>query len=291
MLIIVLCFLFVLWACFGSFWSVLLHRLNWNPNWEKIKWILYGRSQCTNCKHKLWIFDLFPIFSRLLLWWKCKYCKIKLTSTYLWLEIFIWLAFLLAFAFSYYYLGYWSIFDILFLKYLLYFCVLNWFLVLMIFWDILFFELNVYIWLLAIFWSIIFQFFDILWSFEHAWIWAILFFVVFYVIYIFGKFYVRFRFGYKDTEWFGGWDVMVSLLIWLNLPFILIFNNLKSNDIGNIILSYIIISCVLGILFYLFSLFIKKWKQWNSIPFLPAMICAFFVLLFFWNYILSFMKF
>jgi leader peptidase (prepilin peptidase)/N-methyltransferase len=286
MLIIILSFIFILWACFWSFWSVLLHRLNWTVNWKKVKWILYGRSQCTNCNHQLWILDLFPIFSRLLLGWKCKYCKIKLTSTYLWLEIFTWIAFLLGFVFSYYYLWYRSLFDMLFLKYLIYFCFLNWSLVLMIFWDILFFELNVYIWLFAVFWAIGFQFFDVIWNFQHAGIWAIIFFLVFYLIYIFGKFYVKFRFGYKDTEWFWWWDVMVSLLMWLNIPFILSFNNLEFSAIWNIVLFYIIISCLLGIMFYLFSLLIKKWKQGNSIPFLPAMIFAFFIILFFWNSIL-----
>jgi prepilin signal peptidase PulO-like enzyme (type II secretory pathway) len=287
MLTIFLIFLFVLWASFGSFGSVLLHRLNWTITWQKIKWILYGRSQCTNCKHQLWILDLFPIFSRLLLRWKCRYCKIKFTSTYLWLEIFVGIWFLLAFIFSYSYLWYYNFFDVLFLKYLLYFSFLNWALILMIFGDILFFELNLYIWLFAVFWAIFFQFFGVIWDFRYAWISAIFFFAVFYWIYLFGKFYVKFRFGYKDTEWFWWWDVMASLLIWLNIPFILSYNNLLFSELWNILLFYIIISCLLGIIFYIFSFLINKWKQGSSIPFLPAMIVAFFIILFFSKFILS----
>lgn len=46
-----------------------------------------GRSYCSHCKHKLGWYDLLPIFSYLLLWGRCRYCRKKIGHEYLWVEL------------------------------------------------------------------------------------------------------------------------------------------------------------------------------------------------------------
>lgn len=83
-------YLFILWTLFWSFSSVIISRLK---NWKS--WIISGRSECPKCHHKLWIFDLFPIFSYLSTLWKCRYCKTKIPLMYPLLEITLWIFFIL----------------------------------------------------------------------------------------------------------------------------------------------------------------------------------------------------
>lgn len=78
-------------ACIGSFLACIKSRL------ENIKSILFGRSMCSKCKHKLVASDLVPVFSFLALRGRCRYCKkqipiqdlaIELTSALLAVAIF-----------------------------------------------------------------------------------------------------------------------------------------------------------------------------------------------------------
>ncbi len=62
-------FFFVIGTFFGSFLNVLIDRLPRNES------ILISRSYCESCKKKLQWLDLFPVFSYLFLWGKCRYCK------------------------------------------------------------------------------------------------------------------------------------------------------------------------------------------------------------------------
>lgn len=69
--------LFILGSCVGSFLNVISDRL------ENGKSIIFGRSHCENCKNKLYVCDLIPIFSFLVLKGRCRYCKEKLSYVYL----------------------------------------------------------------------------------------------------------------------------------------------------------------------------------------------------------------
>ena len=82
--------LFILWALFWSFSSVIIYRLR---SWEW--WILTWRSHCFKCKNLLHFIDLFPIFSFLLNFGKCRYCKSKIPFIYPILELSTWLLFML----------------------------------------------------------------------------------------------------------------------------------------------------------------------------------------------------
>lgn len=66
-------FLFIVGVCIGSFLNVLIDRL---PQERSIG----GRSYCEHCRHKLLWYDLVPLISFLLLKGKCRYCKYKIPS-------------------------------------------------------------------------------------------------------------------------------------------------------------------------------------------------------------------
>lgn len=69
--------LFILWICFWSFSTVLIER------WKKHQWwILTGRSECPHCKKTLSFIELFPIFSWIIQWGRCRGCKTKIPLFY-----------------------------------------------------------------------------------------------------------------------------------------------------------------------------------------------------------------
>lgn len=135
MLSIIYIYVFVLWTLFWSFSSVIIDRIK-----NKKTWIISGRSECPKCKHKLWIFDLIPIFSFLSTWWKCRYCKEKISFIYPILEISTWILFLIT---SYFLIDFnlvlnWNFNEI----FKLWFFLLFWFLsIVYIFYDILYLEI------------------------------------------------------------------------------------------------------------------------------------------------------
>lgn len=83
-------YIFIFWTLFWSFSSVIIDRLK-----NKKSWIISWRSECPKCHHKLAFYDLFPIFSFLSTFWKCRYCKTKISFLYPILELSTWLLFFL----------------------------------------------------------------------------------------------------------------------------------------------------------------------------------------------------
>lgn len=74
--------LFIFGTLFGSFWSVIIHRLkSWEPG------IINGKSHCSQCNTLLKWYHLIPIFSWLFSWWKCWKCWKKIGIIYPILEI------------------------------------------------------------------------------------------------------------------------------------------------------------------------------------------------------------
>lgn len=63
---------FIVGSCLGSFICCAADR------YSNEQTVFEGRSECPNCKHKLGIMDLFPIFSYLFLRGKCRYCGSKI---------------------------------------------------------------------------------------------------------------------------------------------------------------------------------------------------------------------
>ena len=67
---------FIMGSVLGSFYNVVGYRL---PKGESIA---FPSSHCTNCGHKLRIYELIPIFSFLFLGRKCSKCKQKISWFY-----------------------------------------------------------------------------------------------------------------------------------------------------------------------------------------------------------------
>jgi len=59
--------------------------------------VVLGRSRCPKCGHKLGFFELFPVFSYVCLWGKCKKCKESIEVEELLIEIISGLIFFGAF--------------------------------------------------------------------------------------------------------------------------------------------------------------------------------------------------
>ncbi|MCL5775365.1 MAG: prepilin peptidase [Patescibacteria group bacterium] len=76
----------------GSFLNVVILRL---PKEEGLN----GRSYCFSCGHALSWVDLFPLFSYLCLFGKCRYCKKTFSPRYFLIELVTGLLFLAAFIF------------------------------------------------------------------------------------------------------------------------------------------------------------------------------------------------
>lgn len=87
--LIILIAILISGTVFGSFFTLAVHRI---PRGEDITHV---RSYCPNCNHKLGNLDLIPVLSFLFLGGKCRYCKNKIRSRYILLEIFSGLVFLL----------------------------------------------------------------------------------------------------------------------------------------------------------------------------------------------------
>lgn len=87
-IIIYICMFFI-GIFFGSFFTLAVYRIPLGKD------ILYTHSYCPNCKHKLGILDLFPIFSYIALGGKCRYCNEKIRPRYLILELLSGIVFVL----------------------------------------------------------------------------------------------------------------------------------------------------------------------------------------------------
>lgn len=87
--LIILLTILISGTVFGSFFTLAVHRIPRKEN------IVYVRSYCPKCNHKLYGLDLVPVLSYIFLGGKCRYCKDKIRPRYLLLEVFSGLVFLL----------------------------------------------------------------------------------------------------------------------------------------------------------------------------------------------------
>ena len=270
---------------FGSFGSVIFYRLwDW-PTKETWKWFLVWRSECPKCHHQLHAKNLIPLFSWLFQWWKCEYCKSPISKFYPFLElstvcIFVWL-FLI-------FWKYWILNHPIWLKewyiYMPFILISSWLFWLIFLYDIKTYELHI---TATVFLAIISIFFTLFFWVNKLeillWIW--IFTVIFLFIYFWSKLYVKQKYK-KDAEWFWLWDVIIAPILWARLVFFL-----KPTWLFQwcyLVCFFIIISCVVGLLYYLIELLVKKFIiknkkksrktpfKWVSlIPFLPSMIIWF----------------
>lgn len=79
----------VMGTIFGSFFTLAVYRIPRKEN------IVYVRSHCTSCNHRLEFWDLIPVLSYIFLGGKCRYCKESIRPRYLLLELLSGLVFVL----------------------------------------------------------------------------------------------------------------------------------------------------------------------------------------------------
>ena len=80
---------FCIGTLFGSFFTLAVYRIPIGQD------ITHTRSYCPNCNHKLTFWDMIPILSYTFLGGKCRYCKEKIRTRYILLEIMSGLVFVL----------------------------------------------------------------------------------------------------------------------------------------------------------------------------------------------------
>lgn len=95
--------LVLLGLCFGSFVNALVWRIHKQSKIPKRKSadysIINGRSMCPNCKHELNLADLIPIFSWLFLRGKCRYCQKPISPQYPLVELLTAVLFVFSYIF------------------------------------------------------------------------------------------------------------------------------------------------------------------------------------------------
>lgn len=84
-------FVFILGLLAGSFLNVVIYRLHRGENYWQ------GFSKCLFCGHRLYFWDLVPLFSYVFLKGRCRYCRQVYSSQYFWVELATGLVFVLIF--------------------------------------------------------------------------------------------------------------------------------------------------------------------------------------------------
>lgn len=87
--ILIYAIIFIIGTFFGSFYTLAVYRIPIHEN------ITHKHSFCPNCKNKLQILDLIPVFSYIFLGGKCRHCGQKIRIRYLVLEILSGIFFLI----------------------------------------------------------------------------------------------------------------------------------------------------------------------------------------------------
>ena len=93
-------FVFVIGIIAGSVANAIIYRLPRGISWYK------GRSFCPECKQTLYLCDLLPVISFLLLDGKCRYCHSPIPVRYLLVELFLGGAFVMSYLSNLGYLSY-----------------------------------------------------------------------------------------------------------------------------------------------------------------------------------------
>lgn len=236
-------FLFILGGIFGSFINCLIYRIHEEET-------MLGRSHCPACKHVLGFFDLFPFFSYILLFGKCRYCEKKISFQYLALEIFTGILF----ASAYFFLN-----NPLFV---LFYLIISSFLLLIFVYDLKYYLVVDKVIYPAIIVSILYR---IIFNFDllNILISLAIGFLFFWIQYI-----------VSSGKWIGGGDVLIGAMIGS------LFN-------WQMTLMCIFISYIIGSFVGVFLIIIGKKKYSSKIPFGPFLAISMWLVLVFGDVILN----
>ncbi len=247
-------YLFILWTLFWSFSSVIIDRLKNGKSW-----IISGRSECPKCKHKLSVIDLIPIFSYFSTFWKCRYCKEKISIIYPILEITTWILFVLVWFLlvDFSLILSWNLIEI----YKLWFYLLfSFFTIVYVFYDILYFEipdsiLAILVWITFITISLQslfpdFKIIEILPEYnnylnQNETIWLI----IFWIIMVWSFYFIMLKW-LKEI-----YDILIIFLVWFLLAFTKFYLKIDFEETA-------IWSAILGSYFLFLFLFLQILVSW-----------------------------
>lgn len=264
--------LFVLWACFGSFGSVLLYRLE-NFSVHSLRDVVFGRSKDDYTGKVLRRFELIPVVSYIVQKGKSRHTGQALPNDYLRLEIGSWCVFaftsLLTHTSS--------------LHILIYHLIFNWLLFLLAWYDIKKQFLHTPVRAIALVWQIL-MWITLIGQSIMA---SILFGIIFGIIRLFARRYAKVH--YKQSEGFGSWDVLLALVIWSTIPHIFWLYGIpfSAQTLAGALVGFLCISSILWLVYAAIAYMISH-KKVVFIPFLPAMILAYWILLYQWEMLLRF---
>lgn len=271
-----------LWLIMWSLGSVVMTRFSDGVSWNKLRGFLFGYSQCPACHHRLMPTDLVPVLSYLVQWGKCRYCGKKIPRIYPVLELLCAWIFLL----SYFLLkDFWTLI-------LIFWLLTNRLLILLFIYDLQTYELHMIVWYLLLIVWILANLFVPWWKLRYALVSTIFFGGAFVGVYFFGKRYAKMRF--KQKEWFGEGDIYIAITIWMFVPLLLALQWIMFSweMMISVLILFVLLSSIIGL--------IRAWLQYLShrywtyiipssalvpgystlkvIPFFPAMIIAFWII-------------
>lgn len=248
-------YIFIIWLLFGSFASVIIHRIK-----NKKSWIITWKSECPKCKHHLEAKELIPIISFIKNKWKCKYCGRKIDFFYPLLEISMRFMFFLT-SFFLVDINLITNFDKIEIIRLI-FWLFIWFLtIIYVFYDILYLEIPdiiIGIWIIISLIILTIDHFSFLWqnilnfSNQISFTQNELLIIFFYVIISFIFFYIIL------LKWLSEiYDIMILLSIiifWIFLKYFL-FIDFEQSILWNTFLASSLI-----FLFFFIQIIISKWR-------------------------------
>ena len=264
-----------LWLIFGSFGSVILSRRGDATTRKQASSILWGRSECPTCKHRLYPYDLIPLLSFLFQWGKCRYCHRKIS----WLYPILELGSAMIFGLLYWYLwsqGLWV---------MMFWIVNAWILWLLLVYDVLWYEVHIPLVLVGMgsFWvGLLARFFPmkILW-------WGLVFLLFFLLLYGAARRVVKVKYWVKE-EGLGFWDVIISPYLG-GLLYAGLNHQLSTLDQVLAFLFFLTLSWGIWLVWYFIqtklyqkkATFLSQKMADQAVPFLPAMILWVAVILIF----------
>jgi len=211
----------------------------------EMKDVFLGRSYCPKCKKTIPFYDLLPLFSYLILGGKCRFCRKSISIQYPIIEVATGLLFVLA----YYIFG----FNLSLIFYLPIFMLL----VLIFVYDLKHLEIpEVFSWLfLAL--AILAGLFASIYSLDSFLLGGLV-----------GGGILGILVGISDERWMGSGDIKIGL----GFGFLLGYPNA---------LLFLFLSFVIGAVFGVVAILVKKGKLKSQIPFAPFLIVSAIITLLF----------
>ena len=261
---------------FWSFWSVILSRRAKSQSMEETLSIIFWRSECPNCKTTLQPWDLVPLFSFIFQKWRCRYCKKKISRFYpileLWSAIIFWTV--------------WFFLNGLWTAVVLYWMITWRILWLMVVHSVMWYEIHIPL-LICGFIALLLAIRNGLFPWSVLWWWVILF-CIFLVFYFMAKWIVKIRY-HMNEDWLWIWDILMSPYLW-SLLFAWLWTWLWTLDQILAILYFLIFSWIIWIIWYFLQTkqqtrrarrFLNEKLANQSLPLLPSMVLAVFIIIVF----------